>query len=769
MKSAENTQKNGRLRLSFNTEKLNVVLIKCFYIFFGFLFSRINLMGKMAPFGFAFVSALSPVDSLFALIGSIFGYVGFLNEAMYSRYIAASIVVLVIKWAFNPFFENGKSFYMPILALFINLSLGLLYVYSAGATVYDLLIVLSESVLVSGSVYFIKNLYTATKNKESLKTERTVAALLFFTSLTILSLSEVTVGFVSIGHTLAAILILLLSLNSGALVSAAAGLCMGAVLSIGQNDGGFMVMCLGLGALLSGLFYKMGKIAVSLIFILCSVLSITIVGTDRENLYVLYEVLTASIIFLMVPERFSESLVFNFLSLEFTGEDYPNKYLSQRLRFVAESINKTKDSLCEVSELINKNTGGEVGKVFSKAADSVCRRCPLKISCWTEKYGDTMDAFNNLIAPLKQNGRVNPENVPDYLRQSCRKLNPLVNEINRSYTEFISEKNLNARSRQIRDIISGQFDGMSNLLYEMSQELSLTVCDKSAEMKVKNALLSLCLKPLDISFSRDKFGRKTAEFYLEGESLNPEIQKEICTAVSKATKTEFEEPKVINGDNMIRVVLCEKTPFKIEYAFYQMAAEGEEVCGDSFEVFSKEGGYSAAILSDGMGRGKRASLDSKMTLSLVKRFLMLGFSLENCMSLINSALMVKSEDESISTLDACIFDLHTGKAEFKKAGAAPSFVKRGKRVLKIEIDALPLGILNESTLKSAELKLSKGDIVLMSSDGMSSLFDSEIEKLLIKHQNGNLNVLCRELYDKARQKEDKNSLDDITIIALKLL
>lgn len=56
--------------------------------------------------------------------------------------------------------------------------------------------------------------------------------------------------------------------------------------------------------------------------------------------------------------------------------------------------------------------------------------------------------------------------------------------------------------------------------------------------------------------------------------------------------------------------------------------------------------------------------------------------------------MVKSEDESLSTVDVTSVDLYTGKTTFKKAGAPVTFVKKNGRVTVREMPSLPAGILN---------------------------------------------------------------------------
>lgn len=124
------------------------------------------------------------------------------------------------------------------------------------------------------------------------------------------------------------------------------------------------------------------------------------------------------------------------------------------------------------------------------------------------------------------------------------------------------------------------------------------------------------------------------------------------------------------------------------------------------------------ILSDGMGTGPRAALDSAMASGLMARLVKAGFGFQSALRLVNSSLLLKSRDESLATLDIVKIDLYTGKAVFYKAGAAPSVIRRQNgKLLEIKKAALPAGILRDATFSSCEGQLENGDTVIIASDG----------------------------------------------------
>lgn len=92
-------------------------------------------------------------------------------------------------------------------------------------------------------------------------------------------------------------------------------------------------------------------------------------------------------------------------------------------------------------------------------------------------------------------------------------------------------------------------------------------------------------------------------------------------------------------------------------------------------------------------------------------------SLDASLKLVNSALLVKSGDESLATIDITGVDLYTGKAEFYKAGAAPTFLRKSGKGGYVESSSLPVGILGGVNFEKNAVTLRDGDVIVMVSDG----------------------------------------------------
>ena len=134
----------------------------------------------------------------------------------------------------------------------------------------------------------------------------------------------------------------------------------------------------------------------------------------------------------------------------------------------------------------------------------------------------------------------------------------------------------------------------------------------------------------------------------------------------------------------------------------------------------------------------------------------------------NAALLVKSREESLSTLDVAAVDTHTGRLELYKAGGAATLLRSGTRVSRLEQTGLPLGILPKVRFEHSKDTLSEGDVLLMVSDGALSGGMAAVEELLQNHPaEGSMQALAQAVVDAAVAAAGDHP-DDVTAVALRL-
>ena len=122
--------------------------------------------------------------------------------------------------------------------------------------------------------------------------------------------------------------------------------------------------------------------------------------------------------------------------------------------------------------------------------------------------------------------------------------------------------------------------------------------------------------------------------------------------------------------------------------------------GDSAECFADGKGNVYMLLSDGMGSGSRAKIDSSFSCSMLSKMLKAGIDLDASLEMLNTSLLVKSTDESFATLDLCRIDLNTGDVLTCKAGGSGTYVRCGDVFTAIKEEGLPLGTGFEANYKN---------------------------------------------------------------------
>ncbi len=150
----------------------------------------------------------------------------------------------------------------------------------------------------------------------------------------------------------------------------------------------------------------------------------------------------------------------------------------------------------------------------------------------------------------------------------------------------------------------------------------------------------------------------------------------------------------------------------------QLAKDEKGICGDCGGDLLLEDGRQLLMVSDGMGVGQKAALESGAALSLVSRLLEAGFHQDTTIDTVNATLALRAKQESFVTLDLCMLDLYSGEAEFIKTGGAPSFVKKRDGVKVVHGSSLPVGMLGQLEQEKAVERVEVGDMIILASDGL---------------------------------------------------
>ncbi len=213
---------------------------------------------------------------------------------------------------------------------------------------------------------------------------------------------------------------------------------------------------------------------------------------------------------------------------------------------------------------------------------------------------------------------------------------------------------------------------------------------------------------------------------------------------------------------------------KLTTGVARMPKYGSKVSGDSFTFMDSGNGKYTLALSDAMGSGYGASVQSRATVDMLESFLESGFDKEMAVSLINSVLVLRSDDDNTCTIDMSMVDLFSGEVEFIKIGAAPTYIKRDSGVETVRSATLPAGILPGLDAELARKDVDGGDMIIMVTDGVvDSMTDEEPgDKVLLKYiqqlESLNPQQVASLILEEAVRRCDNKPFDDLTVMVAKV-
>ena len=163
-------------------------------------------------------------------------------------------------------------------------------------------------------------------------------------------------------------------------------------------------------------------------------------------------------------------------------------------------------------------------------------------------------------------------------------------------------------------------------------------------------------------------------------------------------------------------------------------------------------------------------MDGAMAAGLTARLLDAGFGEDSVLRMVNSALMVKSGEESLATLDVLSVDRFTGQMQSLKAGAAASLLYSRGCVSRLEHSSLPVGILRSVSFEKQADTLGAGDLMLLLSDGALTDGIAWVEETLQAFDGSrqSLQMLAEQIAAGARERQAGKHQDDITVLALRV-
>lgn len=222
------------------------------------------------------------------------------------------------------------------------------------------------------------------------------------------------------------------------------------------------------------------------------------------------------------------------------------------------------------------------------------------------------------------------------------------------------------------------------------------------------------------------------------------------------------------GRNYDTFIFEDEPRFCVMSAVSRAVKENEKISGDNFSFEEYNQNQAIMMVADGMGSGEQACRDSRSVIEFMEKFLEAGFRKEKAFAMVNSAIASQTQCCNMTTLDVCAINLLNGDAEFLKAGAAPSYRKRGNRVEEISVDTLPLGSIDELCPLVQTIKLMDSDMLILLSDGVTDALEGvggrRLPEIISGMDTANPKELSNQLLQYAINCQGGHIMDDMTVL-----
>ncbi len=588
----------------------------------------------------------------------------------------------------------------------------------------------------------------------------------------------------SLRNILYVLLLLFLSYKCGAGAGASAGAVIGLIISMSSEFTPSIAGTYALCGMLAGILGNLGRVGAALGFVLGNMVLAVYFNGAAETLLYLREILASSAIFFIVPERFLDRLTGPFARGSAELED--RKGYSRKIRDItAERLGKFSRTFMELSRTFEETAQTaipserqDINVLFDRVADRICSDCSLCMHCWERSFYDTYQVMFQIVEKLETKGRVEENDIPRYFIDKCPRINDFVNAVNNMYELFRVGVVWKSKIGESRAVIGRQFEGMSRVIGSLAEEINTEVNFLSPlEDAIAAALKREGIKAREIIAYKGLWDKYEVSVRHGGCGGGRKCAAIIDSIVSDAVgrrMARIDEGCVMSKDGSCSLKYIEAENLKLTTGVARMPKYGSKVSGDSFTFMDSGNGKYTLALSDGMGTGYGASAQSKATVSMLENFLESGFDKEMAVDLINSVLVLRSDEENTCTIDMSIIDLFSGEVEFIKIGAAPTFIKRNSRVETIKAATLPAGILPGLDAELARKNVEGGDMIIMVTDGVvdSMTGDESGDRALMNYiqqlESQNPQQVAGSILDEAVRHCDNKPFDDLTVMAAKV-
>ncbi|GMB10058.1 stage II sporulation protein E [Thermolongibacillus altinsuensis] len=704
------------------------------FLLIGFLLGRALILTKMTPFALPFFAAIYTMRREKSGLVFVALLAGALTLSLYTTlFIVAGIITFLLFHRFIERWIDTPARRLPIVVFLTSLGvkLAMAYIWKKEWTLYEGMTTLVEAGLAFIlTLIFLQSmpLFDNRKHKQSLKPEEIISFVILISSM-LTGMIGWSFYQLSLEHIMARYLLLLFAFVAGATIGSTVGVVTGLILSLANVSNLYQMSLLAFAGLLGGLLKDGRKLGVSFGLIVATLLIGLYSEGTAQLLPNVIESLLAVFLFLCTSSSFTSKMA-KYIPGTVEHANEQQQYVRNIRDVTAHRVEQFSNVFQALAKSFStyglkskeEEAEREIDYFLSDVTEKTCQTCFKKDQCWSLHFDKTYDYMKQIMLEAEENKLSFNHKLLREWNKHCVKASKVVHLIEKNLSFYQANKKLKQQVKESRKLVAEQLFGVSQVMEDFAKEIQKE--RENHYLQEEQILNALQQFGIDVSYvdiySLEK-GNVDIEMvipYCDGRGECEKLIAPMLSDILGETIVVKREACSVYPNGDCQVTFSSSKAFVIETGVAYAAKDGGFISGDSYATMEVGAGKYAIAVSDGMGNGERAHYESKETLKLLQKILQSGIEEQIAIKSINSILSLRTTEDIFSTLDLAIVDLQDATTKFLKIGSAPSFIKRGNQVIKIEASNLPIGIIKEVEFDIVQEQLKAGDLLIMMSDGV---------------------------------------------------
>ncbi|WP_025693286.1 stage II sporulation protein E [Paenibacillus zanthoxyli] len=772
--------KRQRILRMLDTRKW-LLLLSCM----GFLLGRAMILDELSPFAAAFFAIIVfmrkdctlPVGAAI-LAGSL--YTPFPGALI----IMAELIVFILLYKGMEAFQRVDLAYAPVMVFVSSFMVGLFQTIIGPTLSWYPLMMTTLNALLSFvlTLVFLQALpVLAYKQKSRVLRNEEILCLIIMLASIMTGLVGWKAGGLSLEHILSRYLILLFAMAGGAPLGAAVGVVSGLILSLADIGAIYQMSLLAFSGMLAGMLQGGRKGAVALGMLLgSSILSVYFSGPG-DMMTSTWETCAAVVMFLATPRGIIKGIA-KYVPGTTDHSRSQHEYARRVRDITADRVTQFSQVFRQLSTSFGQiPSAGEAGKsnremehFMNAVTEETCSNCIRRSHCWDSKFYQTYKYMTDMMTAVEENPDIRASRLPAEWARICGKTDEVLEVMRSQYYLYEHDMRWKRQIYDSRKFVAEQLSGVSQVMEDLAREIKRegqALYQQEAQIREALEKLGLSIHSIDIvSLDPGRVEIEVVHAYNRGFDESRKMIAPLLSDILEENISVKSETAMHSREGLSTVVFGSAKAFEISTGISGAAKGGNMMSGDSFSTAELGNGTFAVSISDGMGNGERARMESSAALGMLEKLLQSGMDEKLAVKSVNSILLLRSPEEFYATVDMALIDQYSAQTTFMKIASAPSFIKRGSEVIPITASNLPIGIIQDIEVEFVTMQLQAGDILIMMTDGIYDApgyaVNKEIwmKRMIQELETSDPQEIADSLLEKVIRYQGNEIHDDMTIV-----